>query len=48
LKAGTAQKMVLNMVTTASMVKLGRGYENLMVDVRPNSAKLIRAGRASS
>jgi N-acetylmuramic acid 6-phosphate etherase len=44
LKAGTAQKMVLNMITTASMVKLGKVYENLMVDVRPNSAKLIERG----
>jgi len=40
LKAGTAQKMTLNMITTASMVKLGKVYENLMVDVRPTSAKL--------
>jgi len=45
LKAGTAQKMVLNMITTASMVKLGKVYENLMVDVRPNSAKLIERGK---
>jgi len=45
LKAGTAQKMVLNMITTASMVKLGKIYENLMVDVRPNSAKLVERGK---
>ena len=45
LKAGTAQKMVLNMITTASMVKLGKVYGNLMVDVRPNSAKLIERGK---
>jgi N-acetylmuramic acid 6-phosphate etherase len=45
MKAGTAQKMVLNMITTASMVKLGKVYENLMVDVRPNSAKLIERGK---
>ena len=45
LKAGTAQKMVLNMISTASMVKLGKVYENLMVDVRPNSAKLIERAR---
>lgn len=45
LKAGTAQKMVLNMITTASMVKLGKVYENLMVDVRPNSAKLVERGK---
>ena len=40
MKAGTATKMVLNMLTTASMVKLGKTYGNLMVDVRPKSAKL--------
>jgi N-acetylmuramic acid 6-phosphate etherase len=45
LKAGTAQKMVLNMITTASMVKLGKIYENLMVDLRPNSEKLIERGK---
>jgi N-acetylmuramic acid 6-phosphate etherase len=37
--------MVLNMITTASMVKLGKVYENLMVDVRPNSAKLVERGK---
>ncbi len=40
LKAGTAQKMVLNMISTASMVKLGKVYENLMVDLKPTSEKL--------
>lgn len=40
MKAGTATKMALNMLTTASMVKLGKTYGNLMVDVRPGSAKL--------
>jgi len=35
MKAGTATKMVLNMLTTASMVRLGKTYGNLMVDVRP-------------
>lgn len=40
LKAGTAQKMVLNMISTASMVKMGKVYENLMVDLKPTSAKL--------
>ncbi len=40
MKAGTATKMVLNMLTTASMVKLGKTYGNLMVDVQPGSAKL--------
>lgn len=46
LKAGTAQKMVLNMLSTASMVKLGKVYGNLMVDVQITNAKLqIRAER---
>ncbi len=40
MKAGTAQKMVLNMLTTASMIRLGKVYENLMVDVQMNSRKL--------
>ena len=40
MKAGTATKMVLNMLTTASMVRLGKTYGNLMVDVQPNSKKL--------
>jgi N-acetylmuramic acid 6-phosphate etherase len=40
LKAGSATKAVLNAITTAAMVRLGKAYENLMVDVRPTSAKL--------
>ncbi|HEY3295504.1 MAG TPA: N-acetylmuramic acid 6-phosphate etherase [bacterium] len=40
LKAGTATKLVLNMLTTASMVRLGKCYENLMVDLRTTSEKL--------
>lgn len=41
LKAGTAQKLVLNMISTAVMVKLGKVYQNLMVDMRPTNAKLV-------
>ena len=41
LKAGTAQKMVLNMLSTASMVQLGKVYQNLMVDVKPKNRKLL-------
>lgn len=41
LKAGTSQKMVLNMLSTASMVKLGKVYKNIMVDVRPTNRKLV-------
>jgi len=44
LKAGTAQKMVLNMLSTASMVKLGHAYENLMIDAVLTNRKL--EGRA--
>ena len=40
LKAGTAQKMVLNMLSTGAMVRLGKVYGNLMVDVQPTNAKL--------
>lgn len=40
LKAGTAQKMILNMLSTGTMVKLGKVYGNLMVDVQPTNAKL--------
>jgi N-acetylmuramic acid 6-phosphate etherase len=40
LKAGTATKMILNMLTTASMVRLGKTYGNLMVDVQTRSDKL--------
>lgn len=40
LKAGTAQKMVLNMITTASMIKLGKVYKNLMVNVQASNEKL--------
>lgn len=40
LKAGTAQKLVLNMLTTVSMIKHGRTYKNLMVDMLPLSGKL--------
>jgi N-acetylmuramic acid 6-phosphate etherase len=40
LKAGTAQKMVLNMLSTASMVRLGKVFGNLMVDAQPTNAKL--------
>jgi len=41
LKAGTAQKMVLNMLTTASMILLGKVYKNLMIDLTPVNRKLV-------
>lgn len=41
MKAGTAQKLILNMLTTASMVKVGKVYDNLMVDLQPSNGKLV-------
>ncbi|MFU2059343.1 N-acetylmuramic acid 6-phosphate etherase [Avibacterium volantium] len=41
LKSGTAQKLVLNMLTTASMVLIGKCYQNLMVDVQASNQKLV-------
>jgi len=40
MKSGTAQKLILNMISTATMIRLGKVYENLMVDLRPMSRKL--------
>lgn len=45
LKAGTAQKMVLNMLSTASMVGIGKTYQNLMVDLKPSNEKLIERSK---
>ena len=45
LKAGTSQKMVLNMISTASMVGFGKCYSNLMVDVVPTNSKLVLRAR---
>lgn len=42
MKSGTAQKMVLNMLSTGTMIKLGKVYGNLMVDVKASNEKLIR------
>ncbi|PHZ59982.1 N-acetylmuramic acid 6-phosphate etherase [Photobacterium leiognathi] len=41
MKAGTAQKLVLNMLTTGSMIRVGKVYGNLMVDVEATNAKLV-------
>lgn len=46
MKSGTAQKLILNMITTATMVKIGKVYENLMVDVQMTNSKL--SSRAQS
>ncbi|GBG10144.1 N-acetylmuramic acid 6-phosphate etherase [Paenibacillus sp. MY03] len=42
LKAGTAQKIVLNMLSTASMIRTGHVYRNMMVDMQPSNSKLKR------
>lgn len=45
MKAGTAQKMVLNMLSTAAMVQLGKVYDNLMIDVQAGNRKLKERAR---
>ena len=45
LKSGTAQKLVLNMLSTGSMIKLGKVYGNLMVDVKATNKKLIERAK---
>jgi len=45
LKAGTAQKLVCNMLSTATMIRTGKVFHNLMVDVRPTNAKLVDRAR---
>jgi len=45
MKAGTAQKLVLNMISTGVMIKLGKVYSNLMVDLRATNEKLVQRAR---
>ena len=45
LKAATAQKMVLNMLTSVSMIKLGKVYENMMIDLQQNNLKLVERSK---
>ena len=45
MKSGTAQKLVLNMLTTASMVRLGKVYENMMVDLQLTNRKLVERAK---
>ena len=45
MKAGTAQKLVLNMLSTGTMIKLGKVYGNLMVDVRATNKKLVERAK---
>lgn len=42
MKAGTAQKMICNMITTTSMIKIGKVYSNYMIDVNPTNDKLVK------
>ncbi|GAA3638970.1 N-acetylmuramic acid 6-phosphate etherase [Lactobacillus hamsteri] len=49
MKAGTAQKMILNMISTGVMIKQGKVFENVMIDVMPTNSKLVnRASRIIS
>jgi N-acetylmuramic acid 6-phosphate etherase len=45
LKAGTAQKLILNMISTASMIQIGKSYNNLMVDLNPSNEKLVERSK---
>jgi len=45
MKSGTAQKLVLNMLTTASMIRLGKVYENMMIDLQMSNAKLVERSK---
>jgi N-acetylmuramic acid 6-phosphate etherase len=45
MKSGTATKLVLNMLTTASMIRLGKVYENMMVDLQLTNNKLVERAR---
>jgi len=45
MKSGTAQKLVLNMLTTASMVRMGKVYENMMIDLQMTNKKLVERAK---
>lgn len=45
LKSGTAQKLICNMITTSSMIRLGRVYSNLLIDMRPTNDKLVERSK---
>ncbi|APX71637.1 N-acetylmuramic acid 6-phosphate etherase [Companilactobacillus allii] len=45
MKSGTVQKMVLNMISTTSMIKIGKVYKNLMIDVKPTNEKLVQRAK---
>ena len=45
MKAGSAQKMILNMLTTTAMIRLGKVYRNFMVDLNPSNEKLVHRAK---
>ncbi|HET6568443.1 MAG TPA: N-acetylmuramic acid 6-phosphate etherase [Rhodothermales bacterium] len=45
MKSGTAQKLVLNMITTAAMIRLGKVYENMMIDLQMTNKKLVERSK---
>jgi N-acetylmuramic acid 6-phosphate etherase len=45
MKAGTAQKLILNMLTTSAMIRMGKVYGNLMVDLNPSNSKLVHRAK---
>jgi N-acetylmuramic acid 6-phosphate etherase len=45
MKAGTAQKLILNMITTAAMIRTGKVYGNLMVNLEATNKKLVERGK---
>jgi N-acetylmuramic acid 6-phosphate etherase len=45
MKSGTAQKLVLNMLTTTAMIRLGKVYENMMVDLQMTNKKLVERSK---
>ena len=45
MKSGTAQKLVVNMITTAAMVRMGKTYENMMIDLMMTNAKLVERSK---
>jgi N-acetylmuramic acid 6-phosphate etherase len=45
MKSGTAQKLVLNMLTTTSMIRMGKVYENMMIDLQMTNKKLVERSK---
>jgi N-acetylmuramic acid 6-phosphate etherase len=45
MKSGTAQKLVLNMLTTTAMIRMGKVYENMMIDLQMTNKKLVERSK---